>query len=73
MPSLDAESWLIARVCIAMEVLVTLSCLGRFLARWQKRLRLEWDDGWIVVAWVLYTTYFSLVLQNCKHPGVTLR
>lgn len=64
----DANSWHIFRLLIAMEVLISASCVCRCLARWRKRLPLSWDDGWIFLAWALYTTYFALCLASCGFP-----
>ncbi|KAI0003169.1 hypothetical protein F4779DRAFT_602139 [Xylariaceae sp. FL0662B] len=61
MVELDSNSRLVLRTSIALGVLVTLSVICRFLARWLKRAAIRWDDAWVVVAWLNFTAFFAVV------------
>ncbi len=67
MVTLNSNSQRVLRVYIALEVLVTVSVLCRFLARRRNRAPIKWDDAWILIAWANYTAYFGLSFYSSKH------
>lgn len=64
MANLNGDSWLIVRVYIALETLVTLSVVCRFFARHRKSAPIRWDDAWAVFGWINYTVYVGLVMKS---------
>lgn len=61
MVQLTESSQLLLRTHVAMEILVSLSLIGRLLARWKKQARVGWDDCWAIMAWIMFAAYFGLL------------
>lgn len=62
MVALSADSHLVLRTYIAMEIIVTLSVLARSWARFITRLPILWDDLWMLAIWAFYTTFIVVVM-----------
>lgn len=73
---LNGNSQLVLRSYIALYVVVTLSITSRFAARWKTGAAIKWDDGWITVAYVLYTICSALGVKlgenPCRPPHTTI-